>query len=154
MLSVENTLLDFQGTLTKLACEKQSSHVVETCWRQAEVKHKEAITQELALSEQQLTSNFNGRTVSKNCGVEHFKRKDKTWHDIRNRKLPGKESYIYFEEIFRTERRQCKREQESQATCTSVKDDRTFTKLAPEMATLGFTASGKHTADSEEVRNV
>lgn len=61
---------------------------------------------------------------------------------------------IYFEEIFRTERRQCKREQESQATCTSVKDDRTFTKLAPEMATLGFTASGKHTADSEEVRNV
>jgi len=136
--------LIFQGTFAKLACEKQGSHVVETCWRQAEVKHKEDITQELALSEQQLTSNFYGRIVLKNCGVEHFKRKDNTWHEkeqraARKRKL--------LEEIL--EEREDSAKQNKKA---KVKDDRKFSKLAPEMAALGFTASGKHAADSEGVR--
>lgn len=138
----KHMLIDnLKGTFVKLACEKQGSHVVETCWRQAEVKHKEAITQELALSEQQLSSNFYGRIVLKNCGVEHFKRKDKTWHEkeqkaVRKRKL--------LEEIL--EEREDSAKQNKKA---KLKDDQTFTNLAPEMAALGFTASGRHAADSE-----
>ena len=90
LLPVERTLLDFQGTFAKL--EKQGSHVVETCWRQAEVNYKECIAHELALSKQQITSNFYGRLVSKNYGIKHFIRKDKTLHDkeqkaARKRKL-------------------------------------------------------------------
>lgn len=144
-LSVEKkTPLHFQGTFVKLACEKQGSHVVETCWRQAEVKHKEAITQELALSEQQLTSNFYGRIVLKNCGVEHFKRKDKTWHE-KEQKAARKRKLI--EEIL--EEREDSAKQNKKA---KLKDDQTLTNLAPEMAALGFTASGRHAADSEGVR--
>lgn len=132
---------NLKGTIAKLACEKQGSHVVETCWRQAEVKHKEAITQELALSEQQLTSNFYGRIVLKNCGVEHFKRKDKTWYE-KEQKAARKRKLL--EEIL--EEREDSAKQNKKA---KLKDDQKFTKLAPEMAALGFTASGKHAANSE-----
>ena len=117
---------------------------METCWRQAEVKYKEVITQELALSEQQLTSNFYGKIVLKNCGVEHFKRKDKTWHE-KEQKAARKRRLL--EEIL--EEREDSRKQNKKA---KLNDEHKFTKLAPEMAVLGFTASGKHTADSEGVR--
>lgn len=116
---------------------------METCWRQAEVKYKEDITQELVLSEQQLTSNFYGRIVLKNCGVEHFKRKDKTWHE-KEHKAARKRKLL--EEIF--EEREDIGKQNKKA---KLKDKHKFTMLAPEMAVLGFTASGKHTADSEGV---
>lgn len=134
---------NFQGMFPKLACEKQASHVVETCWRQAEVKFKEVITQELALSEQQLTGNFYGRIVLKNCGVEHFKRKDKTWHE-KEQKAARKRKLL--EEIF--EEREDSAAHNKKA---KVKEDQKFTKLAPEMAALGFTASGKNAVESEEV---
>ena len=118
---------------------------METCWRQAEVKYKEDITQELVLSEQQLTSNFYGRIVLKNCGVEHFKRKDKTWHE-KEHKAARKRKLL--EEIF--EEREDIGKQNKKA---KLKDKHKFTMLAPEMAVLGFTASGKHTTDSEGVRS-
>lgn len=118
---------------------------METCWRQAEVKYKEDITQELVLSEQQLTSNFYGRIVLKNCGVEHFKRKDKTWHE-KEHKAARKRKLL--EEIF--EEREDIGKQNKKA---KLKDKHKFTMLAPEMAVLGFTASGNHTADSEGVRS-
>lgn len=118
---------------------------METCWRQAEVKYKEEITQELVLSEQQLNSNFYGRIVLKNCSVEHFKRKDKTWHE-KEHKAARKRKLL--EEIF--EEREDIGKQNKKA---KLKDEHKFTMLAPEMAVLGFTASGKHTADSEGVRS-
>ena len=117
---------------------------METCWRQAEVNYKEGITQELALSEKQLTSDFYGRIVLKNCGVEHFKRKDKTWHE-KEQKAARKRKLL--EEIL--EEREDSAKQNKKA---KLKDERKFTKLAPEMAVLGFTASGKHAAESEGVR--
>ena len=117
---------------------------METCWRQAEVNYKEAITQELALSEHLLTSNFYGKIVLKNCGVEHFKRKDKTWHE-KEQKAARKRKLL--EEIFEE-----REDTEKQNKKVKLKDDHKFSKLAPEMAALGFTASGKHTADSEGVK--
>lgn len=137
-------LYNFQGTFPKLACEKQGSHVVETCWRQAGVKYKEAITQELALSEQQLNGNFYGRIVLKNCGVEHFKRKDKTWYE-KEQKAAKKRKLL--EEILEERDDSAKHTKKAK-----LKEDNKFKKLAPEMATLGFTASGKYAADSEGVR--
>ena len=118
---------------------------METCWSQAEVNYKEAITQELALSEHQLTSNFYGRIVLKNCGVEHFRRKDKTWHE-KEQKAARKRKLL--EEIFEE-----KEDSAKQNKKIKLKDDHKFTKLAPEMAMLGFTASGKNSADLE-VRTV
>ncbi|KAL9975890.1 hypothetical protein ACROYT_G013107 [Oculina patagonica] len=143
----KHMLIDnLKGTFSKLACEKQGSHVVETCWRQAEVKYKEAITQELAVSEQQLNGNFYGRIVLKNCGVEHFKRKDKTWHE-KEQKAARKRKML--DEILEEREDSGKHNKKAK-----LKEDGKFTKLAPEMAALGFTASGKHAADSEEESDI
>lgn len=106
--------------------------------------YKEAITQELALCEQQLNSNFYGRIVLKNCGVEHFKRKDKTWHE-KEQKAARKRKLL--EEILEEREESAKHAKKAKLT-----EDNKSTKLAPEMAVLGFTASGKHAADSEGVR--
>jgi len=131
-----------KGTFPKLACEKQGSHVVETCWRQAEVKYKEAITEELSHSEQQLKGNMYGRIVLRNCGVEHFKRKDKTWPEGE---LKAAKKRKLLEEIL---------EERGEAVVATKKakpmSENNFTQLAPEMAALGFTATGKHAGDSEE----
>ena len=107
------------------------------------MKYKEAITQELALSEQQLNGNFYGRIVLRNCGVEHFKRKDKTWHE-KEQKAAKKRKLL--EEILE------ERDDAKHTKKAKLVQDNKFTKLAPEMAALGFTASGKHDADSEEVK--
>ena len=82
----------------------------------------------------------------KNCGVKQIKRKDKTWHD-KEQKSARKRKPL--EEIL--EQREDSAKQNKKA---KLKDDCTFTKLAPEMAVFSFTASGKHTADSEKVRTV
>lgn len=108
------------------------------------MKYKEAITEELANSEQQLKGNLYGRIVLRNCGVEHFKRKDKTWHE-REQKATKKRKLL--EEIL---------EDRGQSTVATKKakpvGENKFSQLAPEMAALGFTASGRHASDSEGVR--
>ena len=133
----------FQGVFSKLACEKQGSRVAETCWRQAEVKYKEAITRELADNEHQLKDNFYGKFVLRNCGVEHFKRKDKTWHE-REQKVERKRKLL--EEIFE------ERDEVSVSTKRAKPaTENKFAQLAPEMAALGFPAAGDHAHDSGEV---
>lgn len=134
-----------KGTFVRLACEKQGSHVVETCWRQAEVRYKEAITQELLLSEQQLNSNFYGRIVLRNCGVEHLKRKDKTWLE-KEQKAVKKRKFL--EEILE-EREDIKHTKKAKL----VKEGKSR-KFGREMAALGFTASGENAVDSEEEDDV
>ena len=85
-----------------------------------------------------------GRIVLRNCGVEHFKRKDKTWHEGE---LKAAKKRKLLEEIL---------EERGEAVVATKKakpmSENNFTQLAPEMAALGFTATGKHAGDSEEVR--
>lgn len=130
-----------KGTFVRLACEKQGSHVVETCWRQAEVRYKEAITQELLFSEQQLNGNFYGRIVLRNCGVEHLKRKDKTWLE-KEQKAVKKRKFL--EEILE-ERQDIKHTKK-----VKLVEDGKSKNFGREMAALGFTASGENAVDSEE----
>ena len=140
--SKTNLVSIFQGTFMRLACEKQGSHVVETCWRQAEVKYKEAITQELLTSEQQLNGNFYGRIVLRNCGAQHFKRKDKTWHE-KEQKAVRKRKFL--EEILE------EREHIEHTKKAKLVEDSKSRKFGREMAALGFTARGEDAVDSEEV---
>ncbi|XP_068697394.1 nucleolar protein 9-like isoform X2 [Montipora foliosa] len=131
-----------EGSFSKLSGEKQGSRVVEACWRNAEVKYKEAITEELAINEQKLKANFYGRIVLKHCGVEHFKRKDKTWHE-REQKAAKKRKLL--EDILE-ERGDESLKEKSAKPMTQTK----FSQLAPEMATLGFTSHGKQSRDFEK----
>lgn len=131
-----------KGSFSKLSGEKQGSRVVEACWRNAEVKYKEAITEELAINEQKLKTNFYGRIVLKHCGVEHFKRKDKTWHE-REQKAAKKRKLL--EDILE-ERGDESLKEKNAKPMTQTK----FSQLAPEMATLGFTSHGKQSRDFEK----
>ena len=132
----------FQGTFSKLACEKQGSHVVETCWQQAGVKYKEVINKELAQHEHHLNSNFYGRIVLRNCGIEHYKRKDASWHE-REQRVAKKKKML--EEILE--------EREESVHHRKVKpvEENPFPKFAPEMCALGFTAVGKRATDDNIV---
>lgn len=134
-----------QGTYSKLSCEKGGSRVVEACWRNAEVNYKRAITEELALSEQQLKANFYGKFVLRNCGVEHFKRKDKSWHE-QEQKAAKKMKLL--EDIL---------EERVDGTVTEKKSkpkaQTKFKHLAPQMAALGFTWNGKRALNFNEVRS-
>ena len=108
------------------------------------MKYKEAITRELAQSELQLKGNLYGRIVLRNCGVEHFKRKDKTWHE-REQKAAKKRKLL--EEIL---------EERGDGAVIKKKakpmEENRFAQLAPEMSALGFSVSGKQAVDSQEVR--
>jgi len=124
-----------KGTYSKLSCEKGGSRVVEACWRNAEVSYKKAITEELAQSEQQLKANFYGKFVLRNCGVEHFKRKDKSWHEQEQR--TAKKMKLLHDIL----------EEPVDGAVTDKnskpKAQTRFKQLAPQMAALGFTWSGK-----------
>ena len=109
------------------------------------MKYKEAITRELADNEHQLKDNFYGKFVLRNCGVEHFKRKDKTWHE-REQKVERKRKLL--DEIFE-ERDELSVSTKRAKPATENK----FAQLAPEMAALGFPAGGNHAHDSGEVRS-
>ena len=109
------------------------------------MKYKEAITRELADNEHQLKDNFYGKFVLRNCGVEHFKRKDKTWHE-REQKVERKRKLL--EEIFE-ERDELPASTKRAKPSTENK----FAQLATEMAALGFPAGGNHAHDSGEVRS-
>ena len=106
------------------------------------MRYKEAITQELLFSEQQLNGNFYGRIVLRNCGVEHLKRKDKTWFE-KEQKAVKKRKFL--EEILE-ERQDIKHTKK-----VKLVEDGKSKNFGREMAALGFTASGENAVDSEEV---
>lgn len=150
-LSVYDALFDGtpcvipQGTYSKLSCEKGGSRVVEACWRNAEVNHKKAITEELAQSEQQLKANFYGKFVLRNCGVEHFKRKDKSWHEQEQRTA---KKMKLLEDILEERVDGAVTDKNSKP-----KAQTRFKQLAPQMAALGFTWSGKRAHNFKTVRS-
>lgn len=119
--------------------------MVEACWRNAEVSYKKAITEELAQSEQQLKANFYGKFVLRNCGVEHFKRKDRSWHEQEQR--TAKKMKLLHDIL----------EEPADGAVTDKnskpKAQTRFKQLAPQMAALGFTWSGKRAHNFKTVRS-
>ncbi|XP_015776998.1 PREDICTED: nucleolar protein 9-like [Acropora digitifera] len=134
-----------KGTYSKLSCEKGGSRVVEACWRNAEVNYKKAITEELAQSEQQLKANFYGKFVLRNCGVEHFKRKDKSWHEQEQRTA---KKMKLLEDILEERVDGAVTDKNSKPKAQTG-----FKQLAPQMAALGFTWSGKRAQNFKTVRS-
>ncbi|KAJ3208037.1 Nucleolar protein 9 [Entophlyctis luteolus] len=57
---------------THLAIDKYGSHVVDACWRAADIEAKERIAEELAKSKSMLEASFTGRFVFKNCRVDRY----------------------------------------------------------------------------------
>ncbi|XP_031565818.1 nucleolar protein 9-like isoform X2 [Actinia tenebrosa] len=121
-----------KGEFAKLSCDKQASHVVETCWIHVDISHKELILQELLQDEHKLTKDFFGSKVIKKCGLEQFKRKKGDW--IQREEKANKKRQIFDEIIHQEEKKKKKAKgmkEEQQERCV-VKS------YAAEMAVLGF----------------
>ena len=99
------------------------------------MNYKKAITEELAQCEHQLKANFYGKFVLRNCGVEHFKRKDKSWHEQEQRTA---KKMKLLEDILEERVDGAVTEKNSKPKAQTK-----FKQLAPQMAALGFTWTGK-----------
>lgn len=122
----------FKGEFVKLSCDKQSSHVVETCWSHVDTSHKELILQELLQDEHKLAKDFFGSKVIKKCNLEQFKRKKCGW--IEREEKANKKRQIFDKIIHEEERKKKKTKgmkEEHQGKCA-------VQSFAAEMAVLGF----------------
>ena len=59
----------------QLSKEKYGSRVVDSCWKHSEVKHKQWIADELLTGEKELSENYYGKFVLRNCNIEYYKKK-------------------------------------------------------------------------------
>lgn len=48
---------------------------MDSCWKHSELKHKQFIVNELLLAEKELTENYYGKFVMRNCNVEYYKKR-------------------------------------------------------------------------------
>ena len=55
-----------------LACHKQGSYVVDTCYKNTGHKSRSDIAEELLSQEQKLRENFFGKHVFRNCDLENY----------------------------------------------------------------------------------
>ncbi len=54
---------------------------MDAVWRNCEVGRKETLAHELLAHEEELSSNFFGKIVLRNCNVSHYKRKQAVWKE-------------------------------------------------------------------------
>lgn len=62
-----------------LCKDKHGSRVVDGLWRQSEVSRKEVLGKLLLAHEEELSSDFHGSIVLRNCNIAHFKKKQAGW---------------------------------------------------------------------------
>ena len=48
---------------------------MDSCWKHSEVKHKQWIADELLKGEKELSENYYGKFVLRNCNIEYYKKK-------------------------------------------------------------------------------
>lgn len=48
---------------------------MDSCWKYSEVKHKQWIADELLTGEKELSENYYGKFVLRNCNIEYYKKK-------------------------------------------------------------------------------
>ncbi|EDO33027.1 predicted protein [Nematostella vectensis] len=130
-----------RGVFAKFAGDKQASHVVETCWREADMRHRAYITQELVDAEHSLMKDFYGRKVLKTCGVDASKVKKSGMGEdldlgVRKRKM--------LNEILDDTKAVHKRKSPASKT------DNGSAKYSVEMAILGFNAKDEKMQNNKE----
>ena len=68
-----------QENLVVLCKDKHGSRVVDTLWRQSEVARKEGLGRLLLTHEEELSSDFHGSIVLRNCNITHLKKRQAGW---------------------------------------------------------------------------
>ena len=68
-----------QPHLVSLCKDKHGSRVMDAVWRSSKVSEKENLAEDLLAHEAQLSEDFYGRIVLRNCNVAHYRRKQAVW---------------------------------------------------------------------------
>ncbi|KAJ2367132.1 Nucleolar protein 9 [Coemansia sp. RSA 2610] len=74
-------LEQYANKYADLATNKYGSHIVDACWKVADMPYKEKIIIELLKRQTQLQDNPFGRIVMRNCRAEQYKRRVDEWRE-------------------------------------------------------------------------
>ena len=64
-----------------LCKDKHGSRVVDMLWKQSEVQHKQELAEQLMAHEDELSANYYGKIILRNCNISHYKKKQAVWQD-------------------------------------------------------------------------
>ncbi|KAF9142034.1 Nucleolar protein 9 [Mortierella sp. GBA39] len=79
-LKVKRKILkSFMGKYHSMAKDRYGGHTVDKCWAVSDIEMKEKIAAELLAHEQELSQNFHGKFILRNCKIDQFKRKREEW---------------------------------------------------------------------------
>ncbi|KAG0379871.1 Nucleolar protein 9 [Mortierella sp. AD032] len=79
-LKVKRKILkSFMGKYHSMAKDRYGGHTVDKCWAVSDIEMKEKIAAELLEHEQELSQNFHGKFILRNCKIDQFKRKREEW---------------------------------------------------------------------------
>ena len=81
ILTVEHVTRFLQTFLLPLSKDSHGSRVVDALWQHCEVGRKPSLAQELMAHEQELSADFYGRIVLRNCNIAHYKKKQAAWQE-------------------------------------------------------------------------
>ena len=90
----------YQGNYVKLSYNPFGAHVVESCFKSADITRKEKIATELLPVHQELLGDNNGKFVILNCKILQFNSKKETW--LQN-ELQNQRKRKMFEDILEQE---------------------------------------------------
>ena len=65
-----------------LCKDKYGSRVVDILWRQSEVQQKQELAEQLIPHEEELSANYYGKIILRNCNISHYKKKQAAWQDV------------------------------------------------------------------------
>lgn len=68
-----------QENLLLLCVDRYGSRVVDVVWRRSQVTRKEEIAALLLVHEEELSADFHGGIVLRNCDIAHFRKKQAGW---------------------------------------------------------------------------
>ena len=80
-LFMKHALFSSQLHLIPLCKDKYGSRVVDAVWRNCEVSKNEILAQELLSHENELSGDFYGQIVLRNCNIAHYGRKQAVWQE-------------------------------------------------------------------------
>ncbi|KAI8581582.1 hypothetical protein K450DRAFT_232018 [Umbelopsis ramanniana AG] len=74
-------LRNLEDKYHEISMDKFGSHLMDQCWKVADIDMKAKIAQDLVNHEYDLSKNFFGKYILRNCNIDHFKRKREEWEE-------------------------------------------------------------------------
>ena len=79
--------------MVALSTDKHGSRVVDVLWTHSELGKKEALARVLLTHEEQLTADFYGSIVLRNCNIAEYRRRQEGW--LEQQRAAGKKRQLF-----------------------------------------------------------